>query len=244
MIPIPIKGLQKTTLIDYPGKLACTIFIGGCNLRCGYCYNSSLVFNKGDTIPLQDIFDFLSSRKKHLEGVCITGGEPTLYPQIIHLCQLIKEMGYLVKLDTNGTNPELLEQLLQKQLIDYCAMDVKCPITDYDKVVQVWTNKKRLRKSVRLLLNSSIEYEFRTTLLPDMSSEKAILQIAQSIKGAKRYYLQQFRPTSTCIDEKYCSITPLSEEKILELKHLVEPFVEHVEVRGLDTLEVASWTSM
>ncbi|MBR9699158.1 anaerobic ribonucleoside-triphosphate reductase activating protein [Candidatus Woesearchaeota archaeon] len=228
-----IKGLQKTTLIDYPGKLACTLFVGGCNFRCGYCYNSDLVFNKDvEEIHLEEIFAFLDSRRRYLEGVCITGGEPTIYPGLADFCDRLKKMGYLVKLDTNGSNPHLLKKLISRKLVDYIAMDIKAGMENYSQVIDTKANQEKLKESISLIMDSGVEYEFRSTIIPDIFTDEEMKKISLLIKGAKKYYIQQFRPDSKSIAERYREMNPLPAEKLQEFKKIIEPMVKEVSIRN------------
>ena len=229
---IPFRGLQKTTLIDYPGKIACTLFVGGCNFRCGYCYNSDLVFKHLSMPQISDkeIFSFLESRTRYLQGVCITGGEPTLYPDLIEFCSKVKKLGYLVKLDTNGTNPELLEKLLK--IVDYVAMDIKSSLDKYPDVVGVKVNIDNIKKSISLIKESGIDYEFRSTMVPDMIDKETIIKMGELLKGAKRFFIQQFKTNPKTIDKKYNSIKPLSMEKLEEFGEILKEYIDEVKIRG------------
>ena len=229
-----IKGLQKTTLIDYPGKIACTIFIGGCNFRCGYYYNSDLVFklNEIPSITEEQIFNFLETRKKFLEGVCITGGEPTLYPGLEIFIKKIKDLGFSVKLDTNGSNSEVLERLLKGHLLDYVAMDVKASLENYEWVIGTKVSREKLKGSIELIKKSGVDYEFRTTIIPDVIDSEQITAICQEIKGAKRYFLQQFRPDKKAIGEKYRKMKPLPISRLREFQDIARQAIPEVAIRN------------
>ena len=234
-----IKGLQKTTLIDFPGKIACTIFLGGCNMRCGYCYNSDLVLRQNEipSISNEEFLDFLEKRKKFLEGVCITGGEPTMHKDLPELCKSIKKLGFAVKLDTNGTNPEMLELLIEKKLLDYIAMDVKASLESYVKVCNVDINIENVKQSIGIIKNSGIDYEFRTTLVPDIMNVEEMKKIGHLIAGARKYFLQQFRASPSTMDARYNNMESLGNEKIIELRRTIAPFVNTVGIRNADISE-------
>ena len=188
-----IGGLQKVTLLDFPGKVACTVFLTGCNLRCPYCHNPDLVLTKdnGKYISEKEFFEFLLSRKGKLDGVCITGGEPTLYPNLTNLIRRIREMGFLVKLDSNGTAPEILKPLLREKLLDYVAIDIKNAPSQYAETCGADVIEY-VEKSVALLKNSNIDYEFRTTVCHPFHSPKCLEEIGRWLRNAKRYYIQPF----------------------------------------------------
>ncbi len=229
-----ILGIQKTTLIDFPGKIACTIFLGGCNFRCGYCYNRDLVFGNPNlqSQSIEDFAAFLDTRKGILEGVCVTGGEPTLYPSLEKLLRMIKEKGFLVKLDTNGTNPLILSQLIEKKLIDYVAMDVKAAYEHYETVIGVKRSLEQIKQSVEMLKNSKINYEFRTTVIPQIHTAAEMNLIGNWIRGAQKYYIQNFRKAPTCIDPKFSEWPSFSLEELQNLKKIMEPYVENVSIRS------------
>jgi len=228
-----LKGLEKLTLIDYPGYMACTVFVFGCNFRCGFCHNPELVIDDGrEPLKEEDFFNFLKERKDFLEGVCITGGEPTLYEDLPDFIKKIKDLGYLVKLDTNGTNPEMLEKLINQKLIDYVAMDIKAPIEKYEKIVNAKVDKEKIKKSIEIIKSSEIDYEFRTTATPDLT-ENDFLEIAKWIKGSKKYYIQQFRPIKT-LDKSFEKRKPIPDEKILEIFNKIKQNFSYCDVRGIN----------
>jgi len=229
-----IAGIQKLTLIDFPGKLACTVFLMGCNFRCPWCYNPELVLpqkiKKQSYIPEKEFFNFLKERKGFLEGVVLCGGEPTINKKLSQFCKKIKNFGFLVKIDTNGSNPKVLKNLIDKQLIDYVAMDVKAPKEKYNELTGVKVNIKKIQKSINILKESKINYEFRTTLVPKLLSKEDILKIAKWIGPARRYVLQNFLPKRT-IDSKFEKIKPFSLEYLLKIQKLISPFFENCQIR-------------
>ncbi|MBF0363465.1 MAG: anaerobic ribonucleoside-triphosphate reductase activating protein [Oligoflexia bacterium] len=190
-----IAGIEKNSFVDYPGKIAAVIFTYGCNLNCGYCHNRSLLLSSErfqTEIDDKKIFDFLKDRKKFIEGVVISGGEPTIWPDLLEFILQIKRIGYPIKLDTNGTNPKLLQQLIDNKIIDYVAMDVKAPLEKYSAICNSNVNLNDLERSIEILLSGKIDYEFRTTLIPELTKEDLFL-IAKEIKYCKKYVLQIYR---------------------------------------------------
>jgi len=198
-----IGGLQKSTLIDYPGKIACTVFLVGCNFRCPWCYSSELVLpekiKKHPKIPQAEIFDFLRKRKNNLDGVVICGGEPTIHSSLARFLKKIKNLGFLVKLDTNGSNPGTIKELVGEGLVDYIAMDVKAPLDNrkYQEATGREVDVSGIKESIAIIKNSGIDYEFRTTVVPGIHSKEDIIRIAGSISPARKYFLQKFRPEKT-----------------------------------------------
>jgi len=191
-----IGGFQKLTLIDFPGKIATTVFTVGCSFRCPFCHNPELVVSSQFLVQgkqEEEFFAHLAKRKGKLEGVCITGGEPTIQKDIVEFVKKIKELGFAVKLDTNGTRPDVLKKLLDLKLLDFVAMDIKNQLKKYDKTTGVKGDKKRIKLSVDLIMNSRLPYEFRTTVVPGIHEEKDFLEIAKWIGGANAYYLQEYR---------------------------------------------------
>ena len=233
-IAMEIHGFNKTTLLDYPGHLAATIFVGGCNFRCPFCHNASLVLspNKMNTISEEDIFTTLKKRKGILEGVCITGGEPTIYPGLKNFILKVKDMGYLVKLDSNGSNPEVLKDLVLNKLVDYVAMDVKNSLENYAISIGIDNfNTNRIKESIDFLLQSNINYEFRTTIVKEHHKLKDIISIGQLLQGGKAYYLQQFKDSGDLISS---GLSAYSKEELQEFRNLLLPYIHNVSIRGVD----------
>lgn len=229
-----IGGYQKLTLIDYPGVIATTVFTVGCSFRCPFCHNPELVKRGALGIEYsqkmeKEFFAHLEKRKGKLEGVCITGGEPTVQPDIIEFIQKIKNLGYLVKLDTNGTRPDVLKKLLDQKLLDFVAMDIKHQLKKYDKATGVKGDKKRIKLSVNLIMNSSVPYEFRTTVVPGIHEEKDFLEIAKWIKGARAYYLQEYRE-KIILDPK---LKKKTKGKTLDLKKIKKAIEKYFSKAGI-----------
>lgn len=221
------------TMLDYPGKIAATVFTVGCNFTCPFCHNPELVdgekIKNQPRVSEEELFDFLRGRVGLLEGVCITGGEPTLYSDLPEFIKKIKALGFLVKLDTNGTNPAMVEKLLEDKAIDYIAMDIKAPLEKYKKIVGPAVSLENIQRSVELARQAP-DYEFRTTVLPALHSKKDILSIGRWLQDSKKYFLQQFRPTKT-LDSAFESEKPFAWDEIVKLKTLLEMFFDKVEIR-------------
>ena len=224
-----IQGLQKTTLIDYPGKIACTVFLAGCNFRCPWCYSSDLVFSRGEEISPASFFSFLDQRKNQLEGVVICGGEPTINSDLPDFCSKVKQKGYSVKLDTNGSNPVMLKELVESGLIDYVAMDVKAPQDKYTKAIGVNFDIAKIEKSISFLKQNKVDYEFRTTIHPFLNKND-LIKIAEWIRPAKKYYLQPFKAMQT-LKPEVASLTSLVFEEIEKAQKEIASFFEICEVR-------------
>ena len=191
-----ISGLQKLTLLDFPGYVACTIFTRGCNMRCPFCQNQGLVapehFDSKEIIPTKDIIEFLQSRKSRLQGICITGGEPTLQTDLIEFIKQVKSIGYKVKLDTNGTNPEIIKTLIDNNFLDYIAMDIKNDLSRYEPTSGTSMAKERILKSIDVIKDAGIEYEFRTTVVQELHDEESFQNIAKIIGHVTNYSLQYY----------------------------------------------------
>ena len=227
-----IKGLQTLTLLDYPGKVACTVFTGGCNFRCPFCHNGGIVLNPGaePSIPEEKVFDLLKKRRGVLEGVCITGGEPTLWKGLWDFAREIKAMGYSVKLDTNGTNPELMHKLILAGVVDYVAMDIKnCPDKYAETIGVKGFNLQSVKDSVRLLMQGTVGYEFRTTVVKGMHTPQDIVEIGKWIQGAQKYFIQPYRDSDLVIDR---SCERHSDEELQALLDVAREYVPAAELRG------------
>ena len=225
-----IAGLQKTSLIDYPEKIACIVFTQGCNFRCGYCHNPELFEKREPLISTEAFFEFLKTRQNKLDGVVITGGEPTLQKDLIDFIFKIKDLGFLVKVDSNGTNPEILEKLLKDNIIDYVAMDIKAPLEKYSDIVNVNINSDNIEKSIALLLENRVDYEFRTTVIKSQLTYDDFEKTGKLINGAKKYYLQKFIP-SKILDEKLMNEQSYSNEEFEQIKTILKKYIEKVEIR-------------
>ena len=226
-----IAGVQKMTLLDYPGKVACTVFFSGCNLRCPYCHNPGLALSEktGNEISEKELMDFLSSRRGKLDGVCITGGEPTLQSGLPDLIRAIRELGFSVKLDSNGTAPEMLRHLLQEGLLDYVAMDIKNSPSHYIETCGADITEK-VTESVALLLNCKIDYEFRTTVCHPFHTPKEMEEIGQWLIGAEKYYIQPFVDSGRLLGQ---GVTALNETELKELLEAVLPYIPAARIRGM-----------
>lgn len=229
-----INGLNKTTLLDYPEHLAATIFTGGCNFCCPFCHNAGLVLGteKQPMIPEEEVLSFLQKRKGILAGVCITGGEPTLQADLKGFIRKVKEMGYLVKLDTNGYRPDVLEDLLEEGLLDYVAMDIKASVERYPVLTGVKEiDTSVICKSVVLLQNCGISYEFRTTVVKELHSKEDFIRIANWLSGSPLLYLQAYRENENVIQSGYSACT---REEMEEYAQILRKTISKVEIRGMD----------
>lgn len=248
-----IGGLQKTTLIDYPGKVACIVFTMGCNFRCGFCHNPELInIRKKGNISEDVFFDFLKKRKKILDGVVITGGEPLLQKDIKNFIIKIKEKGFLVKLDTNGTFPDKLKELINLKLIDYAAMDLKNVLEKYSSIVNAGgkdsgnisplaavpcegdcggASKDDVLKSIKILLENRVDYEFRTTVVEGLHSKEDLIEISKLIKGAPRYFLQKFVAAPKLLDKSFAARRSLPMAELEDVCGVARQYVGLCEVR-------------
>ena len=209
-----ISGLQKLTLLDYPNKTACIIFTGGCNFKCSYCQNSDLIGKNPIMINEEEVFEYLKKRKKVLDGVVVTGGEPTIHKDLPAFIKKIKDLKLLVKLDTNGSNPIMLEELINNHLIDYIAMDIKNTYDDYKVVIKINTNLDNIKKSIELIKKSNIDHEFRTTIIKGMHTIEDLDKMIDLVDGDP-YYLQNFRMEDTVKAKKMEGFT---EEELKDIK--------------------------
>ena len=229
-----IAGLQKISMVDYPGYICATVFTQGCNFRCGFCHNRDLMMaDKDPGFPQEEFFGYLNSRKNMIDGVCITGGEPTLWLDLPDFVRKIKKTGLKLKLDTNGSNPQMIHDLLQEDLLDYIAMDVKTSLAKYHLFKVPENTEEVLAQSIQEIMSSKIPYEFRTTCVPEIVIEEDIYSITEIIKGAKKYCLQQFRPHENMLDERFLQIKPYNKNELNKFKSISEGFVEEVIIRGI-----------
>jgi pyruvate formate lyase activating enzyme len=227
-----IKGLNKTCLVDFEPYTACVVFLAGCNFRCGYCHNPDVVFNNDKTsIDESEFFSFLESRKGWLDGVVITGGEPTSYKDLPIFIKKIKDSGFLVKLDTNGSNPEMIKMLIHDKILDYIAMDIKTDLESYSNVCGVNVDINKIRQSIDIIKSSGVAYEFRSTMVPGLISQDSLIKIGEFLKGSKRYVLQNFREKMDMIENRFKNIKPYKTEEMQKFKEIVKPYFEEVSIR-------------
>ena len=226
-----ISGFQKLTLLDFPGKIACIIFTQGCNFCCSYCQNSLLIPHENEElIAEEEIFEYLNQRKKILDGIVISGGEPTIQIGLTNFIKRVKELGLLVKLDTNGSNPNLLKQLIEEKLVDYVAMDIKNLLEDYEEVTKCKVNIANIKKSMEILKQGKVEYEFRTTIIKNIHTLDKILEICKYFDKKHPVYLQNFEQSEYVIDKKLESFT---KDELIEIEKKVKKEYPNVVVRGL-----------
>ena len=228
-----IGGMQKLTLLDYPGKVACTVFLSGCNLRCPYCHNPGLVLPdqiNAPGMPEADVVSFLEQRKGRLDGVCITGGEPTLQPELPEFLEKLRDFGYAIKLDTNGTNPGMLKGLLHDGLLDYVAMDIKNSPRRYAETCGGVDILSMVQGSVLLLQDSLTDYEFRTTVCKPLHTEKEMDEIGRWLKGAKRYFLQPFVDSGSLVSG---GVQAHTRDELTRLRQAVLPYIPNTQLRGI-----------
>ena len=229
-----IGGLQKLTLLDYPGKVACTVFLSGCNLRCPYCHNPGLVLpeqSEGSEIPEAEVLSFLERRKGKLDGVCITGGEPTLQPELPEFLEKLRRLGYAVKLDTNGSFPERLQAAVESHCVDYVAMDIKNAPEKYAATTASAGVLEAVRKSVAYLKQGTVPYEFRTTVVKQFHDAGDFEAIGAWIEGAPRYFLQSFADSGSLLDSR-CSGVP--KEEMNRYLAIAKRFVPDAGIRGME----------
>jgi pyruvate formate lyase activating enzyme len=231
-----IKHFQKTTLIDYPGEIACTIFLFGCSFRCGFCHNPELVLKEEtEDIPQKEVLDFLEERKKYLDGVCLTGGEPLMNIDMEFL-EKIKKLGYKIKIDTNGDFPDKLQEIVNNKLVDFISMDIKSVFSKYPEITNVNVDIEKIKKSVEIVHNSRADYEFRTTIIEDFHTKEDFKQMIEGLnliikEKINKFVLQGFKNSGKFVDKEYSKKSNTSERYLEELKKVVEPYVEKIEIR-------------
>ena len=229
-----VKGLYRTSLIDYPGAISAVVFTGGCNLRCRFCHNPELATNSSalETIPEADILSFLSTRKRLIDGVVISGGEPTLRTNLSEFCDSLKSLGFKVKLDTNGSNPAKVSELVKGKAVDYVALDIKTSPEKYPAVTGAALSFDPVQTTLDVLRSSGVRYEIRTTCVPDMVTMEDFVAIRDRIGRVRTYYLQQFRAENT-LDNSLSNVTPYLKETMADFRDFVSTFADRCELRGV-----------
>jgi len=234
-----IKGVTNLSLVDWDGNVCSVFFLPNCNFRCPFCHNVALVLHpeRVKTIPFEQVENRLKKQRGWIDGVCITGGEPTLHNDLPDLCSKLKEMGFLVKVDTNGTNPTMIRELIDKGLVDYIALDIKAPLTveKYSKATGVNAEKLlgKVKETVRTLLTSKVDYEFRTTVVPTIHKEEDIEEICRDIKDCKKYVLQKFDVSlrKKTLDPKFSKLKPITDEEMRTFLTVAQSFLPNVKLR-------------
>lgn len=225
-----LGGLQKSSLIDFPGKVCAIVFTIGCNFRCPYCHNPELVDETADEISEDEFFAFLEKRVGLLDAVSITGGEPTLHKDLVSFIARIKKMGFLVKLDSNGTNPDTLREVINKKIVDYVAMDIKSPFEKYEISVTRPVDLDKIQESINILLEGKVDYEFRTTVIKGILTPEDFELMGKMIEGAKIYYLQKFVPTKV-LNPSFIKKTTYTDEEFQDLKKIMDKYVLSCKIR-------------
>lgn len=225
-------GLERFSVIDYPGKTCAIVFTVGCNFRCPYCHNPEIMAMSENTTTISEkrVLEFLKNRKGKLDAVSITGGEPTLYKDLLDFMRKVKDMGFAIKLDSNGTHPQVLKEALEYKLVDYLAMDIKAPFEKYDDVTIRPTDISNIKESIEIIKNSGVDHEFRTTIVKSLLTKDDILQIGKIVEGANRFYLQKFVSTKTN-DPTYLNAETYTDEEFEEFCKIIETYVEICKIR-------------
>ena len=223
-------GIDKFSILDYEDKISCVLFCKPCNFRCPFCHNGTTVLEADTTIPFQDILDFLNTRKGLIDAVVVSGGEPTLMPDLVEKVKALKDLGFLIKLDTNGTNPQIIKELYEEHLIDYVAMDIKnsfekYPLTTGTKCVDI----EKIKQSINYLISSGIDYEFRTTLIDEFHDIEDIKKMGEMLKGAKKLYFQKFVERDSCIQK---GLHEVDEAKAKQFVSVLQGIIPQVNLRG------------
>ncbi len=229
-----IKGLIKSSLLDFPSNFCCTVFLAGCNFRCGYCYNPKLIeINNKNSISEEDFFTFLDTRKGKLDGVCILGGEPLIHNEIQPFIKKIKDKGFKVKIDTNGSNPNLLKELINKKLINYVAMDIKASKENYQQFFHQKDYINEIEQSIEILKQSNIDYEFRTTIIPSIIDEEELKKICKWLQNSKKFCLQQFDKRYPLLDDKFKEKKLYTPNQMKQFLNIAKPYFKKVELRNV-----------
>jgi pyruvate formate lyase activating enzyme len=228
-----IGGFQKTSLLDYPDMISSIVWTVGCNFNCPFCYNTELVHGTAQSISEKQIFDHLKTRKGIVEALVISGGEPFLQKDLDVFCNKIKKLNLLMKIDTNGSFPDKLKELIEKKLVDYVAVDIKAPKAKYEKLAGAKIEIKKIQNTIDILQNSNVDYEFKTTFVPKFLIKKDILEIAKWLKGSKKFYLQQFKNEMPILSDELQYVKPYEKHEILDIIEEIKPFFVHCSARGL-----------
>jgi pyruvate formate lyase activating enzyme len=228
-----IGGFQKTSLLDYPDEISAIIWTVGCNFRCPFCYNKDIILGKAGIVPTEEVLIFLQKRRGLLDALVISGGEPLMQEDIAAFIKKVKDLGYLVKIDTNGMHPEELKGLIDQKLVDYISMDIKAPKNKYDKLTGIKTDIDKIEKSIEIIKKSAPDYEFRTTFVPELLTKEDLLEIAKWLGGSKRFYLQQFKNDVPLILPKLQNVAPYPKEKLIETLKEIKPYFKFCDVRGI-----------
>ncbi len=234
--PVKICGVHGVSLIDFPGRIASVVFLGGCNFRCPFCQNVGLVegYSALPSVTEESVLDLLGRRRGFIDGVVITGGEPLMHgEELTRFLARLRETRLSIKVDTNGYDADMVQEVVASGLADYVAMDVKTSLEKYHMAAGRRVAVDRIQKSIRIIMGSSLEYEFRTTCVPGLVEKADIEDIARLIKGARRYYLQQYRADRPTLDPAYMKLSPYSEKELEEFRNTAQPYVESVAVRGM-----------
>ena len=226
-INVPIGGLQKVSLVDYPGHIAAAVFTLGCNMRCGYCHNPELVLPEQflEPIPVETILGWLATRRDKLDSVVISGGEPTIHAELPRLAQALKGLGFLVKLDSNGTNPAMIEVMIDTGVIDFLAMDIKGPLSRYSEIAARPIDTDAIQQTIQLVLARGLDHEFRTTIVKSQLAIDEFTQIGALVRGAKRFALQRFRPGAT-LSPQFAHEETYSDDEFIKIQKIMERYVE------------------
>jgi len=228
-----IGGFQKTSLLDYPDRISAIVWTSGCNFRCPFCYNKNLALGTAELFPHDEILSFLLKRKTLLEGVVISGGEPLLHDDLVDFIKKIKNLQLLVKIDTNGAFPEQLRELLEQQLVDYIAMDVKAPKKKYSQLTGIKIDLSKIEASIDIIRTKAPAYEFKTTFIPGLLTKEDIIEIAQWLNGADTYFLQQFKIKTPLMSSTLETAVPYPREYLLDTMKEIKPFFKYCAIRGI-----------
>ncbi len=228
-----IGGLQKTSLLDYPGEISAIIWTIGCNLRCPFCYNVDIVKQTVTPLSENDVLSYLEKRRNVIDALVISGGEPLLQEDIVSFCEKVKGLGYLIKIDTNGTFPEKLKELVDKGLVDYIAMDVKAPKNKYELLAGKKVDLKNIQKSVDIIRNSGVDYEFKTTFVPGLLVKEDISKIGMWLDGSEKFFLQQFKNNTATLSSDLENVKSYSRDDLLDALEEVKPFFKQCSIRGI-----------